>query len=384
MIKQIALIFLLCPFLSKGQSWIYSKGGSSFDGTYKTSLVEGKGNEYPYKTPNLVINKFDNDNSINFYLKGAGFFQDNTGLNIKWVFDNEPKTIYSSYSWSLSNDGKTIFFSSFNNPNKKSTKLEAIEIIDKLTRANKVELRVMDNYGTNDIVFSLKGSSKAINFVLPLNERNKLLKIASAKRDNEILEKKDREVLFESISQKLKEEMFTEYSIMKLKKEIKDDLVWQKNIIDIEVIGKGYQFEKYREVDVFYINKDGSKSEIYGDWTVLDSAPVYKRNLESKTAVNSLLLKYKNEKLIKHIADEILKKYNKDGFPINSIKDVKIVLNRYFQEQFWSCKISIYLNDKSVVTIAETYLYSKVSGNGGIKITKKDLLSMGGEENVEF
>ena len=104
------IIILLIPFITLAQSWTYKEGGNAFDGKYKTSSVLGKGSDFPYNKPSLVINKFDNDEQINFYLSGAGYFQDNTGISIKWVFDNEPDTIYSSYSWSLSNDGKIIFF----------------------------------------------------------------------------------------------------------------------------------------------------------------------------------------------------------------------------------------------------------------------------------
>lgn len=116
------LIFLLIPFISLAQSWTYKKGGNAFDGEFKTSSVLGKGSEFPYNKPSLVINKFENDEQINFYLSGAGYFQDNTGISIKWVFDNEPNTIYSSYSWSLSNDGKIIFFNRFNNPKENGKK----------------------------------------------------------------------------------------------------------------------------------------------------------------------------------------------------------------------------------------------------------------------
>ena len=59
----------------------------------------------------------------------------------------------------------TLFFSEFNNPDG-AGKLKPIDIIDKLTLANKVTVRMSDDYGSNDIVFSLSGSSKAINFVI--------------------------------------------------------------------------------------------------------------------------------------------------------------------------------------------------------------------------
>ena len=64
-IKESALLITLTL---TAQSWTFSKGGNAFDGTYKTSSVVGKGTEYPYKTPILVINKFDNPNIGDFVL----------------------------------------------------------------------------------------------------------------------------------------------------------------------------------------------------------------------------------------------------------------------------------------------------------------------------
>lgn len=384
---SISLSALLITLTLTAQSWTFSKGGNAFDGTYKTSSVVGKGTEYPYKTPSLVINKFDNDkDKINFYLNGAGYHQDGTGLSIKWVFDNEPQTIYSSYSWSLSEDGKIIFFKEFNNPNEKSTILEDIDIIDKLTKANKVSIRVNDNYGSNDLVFSLSGSTKAINYVIPPNERKKLLIAASEKRKQVLEDKKNKEILFEKLSEKLNLEMFEENSLTKLKEEIKEDLGLGKysfssvdNVVDVEVIGDGYSFDRYREVEVSLVKQDGTKSSIYGDWIVMEGAPVYKRNKEVKENVKSLLLKYKNENLIEHIADEVLEKANTyNGFSISSIKEIKIVLSDFNFGTFWNCKINIYLNDGSLQTVDNTLLYGKV------EISEKELKSIGGESDVEF
>lgn len=284
---SISLSALLITLTLTAQSWTFSKGGNAFDGTYKTSSVVGKGTEYPYKTPSLVINKFDNDkDKINFYLNGAGYHQDGTGLSIKWVFDNEPQTIYSSYSWSLSEDGKIIFFKEFNNPNEKSTILEDIDIIDKLTKANKVSIRVNDNYGSNDLVFSLSGSTKAINYVIPPNERKKLLIAASKKRDANLdWEANYRKVLYDSILSKLDKEMFEESSLRKLKEKIADGFGFGQysfssfdDVVDIEVFGDGDSFDKYREVQVFLVKEDGTKSSIYGIWYVMEGAPVYNRN----------------------------------------------------------------------------------------------------------
>lgn len=371
------------------QSWTYKKGGDAFDGTYKTSLVVGKGSEFPYQNPKLVINVFDNEkDDINFYLSGAGFFQEDTGLSIKWVFDNEPNTVYTSYSWSLSTDGEIIFFSKFNNSENKSTKLSTIEIINKLTKANKVNIRVSNNYGQNDLAFSLSGSTKAINFVIPVDKREGLLMAAKQERDKLLDEIKEKEVLLKTLYEKLDSEMFEENTLKKLKNEIKEDLglgvtSYSKidDVNDIDVVGNGLYFDRKGKVDVYYLNSDGSNRKIYGDWYVLKDAPVYKRNNEIKESVKSLLTKYKYEKLISHLTDEVLEKANSSkGFPINSIDEIKIILSKFQYGKFWSCKLNIYLNDGSVVTTYDTYIYS----SGKVEISKSELKKIGGKANTEF
>ena len=87
------LIFTLLfsvSLISFGQTWKYSEGGNAFDGKYKTSIVTGIGSNFPYQKPSLVVNKFEGE-SINFYISDAGYFQENTGISVLWVFDNEPE-----------------------------------------------------------------------------------------------------------------------------------------------------------------------------------------------------------------------------------------------------------------------------------------------------
>lgn len=375
-----ALIFI--PVMLFSQSWKYNKGGDAFDGTYKISSVSGKGSEFPYQNPSLVINVFDNKkDDINFYLSGAGFFQEDTGLSIKWVFDNEPNTIYTSYKWSLSNDGKTIFFKTFNNPENKSTKLSDIDIINKLTISNKVNIRVSNEYGKNDLAFSLSGSTKAINFVIPSSQRERLLNIAKEKRNKALEEINIKGVLLENLIGKLNSEMLESNSLIKLKEKIKGDLDFVDDVKDIEVVGNGALFERRRKVDVFYLKNDGSKTNIFGDWSVVEGAPVYARNEEIKETVKQLLVKYKYEKLISHLTDKVIGQANGDnGFPISSINEVKIILSKYQHSKFWSCKLNIYLNDESVVTIYDTYIFS----SGNVEISKSELKKIGGKANIEF
>ena len=178
--KNLLLLLFSFPLLSFGQGWTYDEG-SAIDGKYKTSSVVGKGSNFSYTKPVLVINKL-NGEQLNFYISGGGFFQEKTDIRVLWVFDNEPDAIYLTNDWSISVDGNILFFSEFNNPDGLE-KLKPVDIIEKLMLANMVTVSINDIYGSNDIVFSLSGSKKAINFVLPKEQRDKL--IASAKKSRE-------------------------------------------------------------------------------------------------------------------------------------------------------------------------------------------------------
>ena len=94
----LSLSALLITLALTAQSWTFSEGGDAFDGKYKTSSVIGKGTNYPYTKPSLVINKFEGEENINFYISGGGYFQEKTGISVLWVFDNEPNKISCLFS----------------------------------------------------------------------------------------------------------------------------------------------------------------------------------------------------------------------------------------------------------------------------------------------
>jgi len=168
----IILTFLYSNVLL-AQNWSYKSSVNAFDGKYRTASIIGKGNDYPYHKPMLVINLF-NENSLNFYIADAGYYQSLSDIEILWVFSNEPNTIYKSYNFSKSEDGKIIFFDDFKNL-ETGDYIYKLNFIDKLKAASKVDVRIKNNYGKNDIVFSLSGSTKAINFVITKKYKDKAI-----------------------------------------------------------------------------------------------------------------------------------------------------------------------------------------------------------------
>ena len=171
---------------SNAQIWKFTSGGNDFDGRYKTSSIKGSASNYPYNNPRLVINYFDKDDSLNFYIINAGYYSDSSDVKVLWVFNNEKDIIYETPLINLSSDGKSIFFEEFKSP-KSGEYLSVYEFIDKLKKATNVSVRVKGQFDKNDIKFSLKGSTKAINYVIPaekMKSQINVIKLARRRKDS--------------------------------------------------------------------------------------------------------------------------------------------------------------------------------------------------------
>ena len=59
--KIIFIAILLRQIMVSAQNWSFESGGNVFDGKYKTSSIKGKGTDFPYNNPLLVINLFKNE-----------------------------------------------------------------------------------------------------------------------------------------------------------------------------------------------------------------------------------------------------------------------------------------------------------------------------------
>ena len=81
---------------------------------------------------------------------------------------------------------------------------------------------------------------------------------------------------------------------------------------------------------------------------------------------------------------EILEKSKRysDGFDILDVKNILITLSELssYRKVFYNCKVEIYLNDGSIKTIDNTYIYT----SGSVSISKKDLKTLGGKANIPF
>ena len=266
-----------------------------------------------------------------------------------------------------------------------------------------------DKYGSNDIDFSLSGSTKAINFVLPKDERQKMIESAEAERVALAESEGKGQLILDELLNIAKAEKLTDSSISSLKSTIQQNLGLSyysgmgtgKNYKSISVEGElsDSMFESYGYVKVFYTLDDGSKEEIYGSWKVEMDAPIFIRLKEEKAKeeaelaekqekekefLGNILSKYQRDDLKNHLSDEILeisKRYS-SGFDILDVKNVLITLSELssLRKVFYNCKVEVYLNDGSVKTIDNTYIYTSKK----VGISKKDLKTLGGKANIPF
>jgi len=280
--KIIFILLITTTSLIYSQNWSYKSGGSAFDGKYKTASIIGEGTDYPYNKPILVINLYKEE-SLNFYISNSGFYQSLADIEILWIFDNEPNIIYKSHNFTKSKDGKVLFLDDFKN-SANGDYLWTTEFIEKFKYANKVDVRIKNNSGKNDISFSLSGSAKAINYVISKKYKEKEIAYRSE------LEK----VAIEELNEKI--EISGRVLTLLLRAGIKDDKEWVDMNQAIEDTFKYYNIEM-SEIDSLNIdtssystrlklyNKDG---ELINEmWGVESVIPKYvKDNKDSEFQEN--------------------------------------------------------------------------------------------------
>jgi hypothetical protein len=154
--KKIIFLTFLLSSISIYSQWTYNSGESDFDGSYKISSVYGKGGEFPYTKPYLIVNKFENS-SLDIYFSDAGY-SGCDGRKVFFKFDGE-EVIYETSYVGNGTDNDSWFISSFKNTTQ-------YQFIHKLKNGSSLSVRIMSDCGSVDYKFGLRGSTKALNFVL--------------------------------------------------------------------------------------------------------------------------------------------------------------------------------------------------------------------------
>ena len=277
--KKLLLILLCLPMIGFGQSWRYSSGGNDFDGKYRISSVVGTGDDYPYNSPSLVINYFEEDNKINFYISDAGYYPSSSNTQVMLSFNNEKGIIYKSLSLGYSSDRKSVFLDGNFSPNY----LRPFQIFQKLMEASYVNIRIKNDYGQNDMRFSLSGSTKAIKYVIPYDAmlarelEIKENELASERAKEAILHTRDSAIIDNLKNYSLSIEIFDTlkgHIIQSI-----DNHYWDNRSIDTIVIYKEHLYGNLSlSYDIFYIEDEillrrTYKSQIAIPKNYVDSIP---------------------------------------------------------------------------------------------------------------
>lgn len=375
----------------------YTEGGNKFDGTYKVASVFGTGTDYPYNDPILVINRFDNG-SENFYIGEAGYWQDDTGIKIRFYFDDSD-TIYSVYDWSNSSDSKKIFFNSFNDPNIRGGRLSNYEIMDLMRNSSKVTFRIENDYSRNNLVFDLQGSSTAINKVYPdldkfvqtekdLRQKARIRQANSEKNRLKLVEKLKANKVTPSDIDGFESRLKTEMSLFRLQLigSTKKEKVIEDIIIKPRSDGEG-NFKGF--VDVYLLMADGSERNLISSLSVESDSPIY-QNFEqikkeeaarlqaSLEELDPLFRKFKIPRLINAVKTYIQKKADLSypKWEVSDITDIKATVNRPFRDKIMDVKLVLTIQDEGTKVVVV-----RVSD---LKIMIPELTEAGLEPLVEF
>tara|TARA_B100000767_G_scaffold274541_1_gene307875 strand:- start:1181 stop:2491 length:1311 start_codon:yes stop_codon:yes gene_type:complete len=190
--KNASLILLLIIPISVFSQWRYVQTNDDFEGIYRYSEVVGKGYDRTYDDPTLILRKYKKENSFDLYIDDAGYFTTNSKNNILIKFDNED--IFYLTEGLPSKDRSALFI--YNDIWKGKIggeQINRIELLEKMMKGSKISVRLKTDYKTYDINFSLSGSTKAINYVLPnINDEIKKLSDFRIKQENERLIKEQK------------------------------------------------------------------------------------------------------------------------------------------------------------------------------------------------
>ena len=162
---RFILYLLLVPSIALAQ-WRYTQINDDFDGIYRYSTVVAKGFDRTYDEPELILRKYNKENSYDLYIDDAGYFTTNSKNNILIKFDNEDFFYLTEGQPSI--DQSALFINSTIWKEKISGEsISQIEFLEKMMKGSRMSVRIKTKYKTYDMTFSLSGSTKAINYVLP-------------------------------------------------------------------------------------------------------------------------------------------------------------------------------------------------------------------------
>lgn len=268
--KFILLIIILSSYKSFSQ-WSYKTVKSDFDGVYRKATTIGSGDEYPYKNPYLTI-KYNKKDGLDIYISGAGYSAcDNREAIFKF---NNDDVLYKSKYINEGSNNDSWFITSLEN-------ITEFELIEKFSKHNYFSVRLRNDCGIKDYRFSLKGSTKAIKYVIPKELLNSEFERIKLKRKINLQEatkaekkKRLRNNEINRLLDSIKSVKFDKTSIERIYLTIERDITKGLNNIKSIKVKPRYDTKKGRWVDVFYLLNDDTEKKIFGYHRVESNSPI--------------------------------------------------------------------------------------------------------------
>ena len=153
----VAVTMLAFTFQSNAQ-WTTGTTDSDFDEGKKYAHASGEGDNYPYKDVSFLIRE-DGYNNNALWVSGFGYFSDynQSELEVKIRVDKGEIFTFSGSELGTSTSNKALFIVSINR--------KVSRLIKAMKNGSRMTIRTFNGSDYNTGKFTLRGSTRAINFV---------------------------------------------------------------------------------------------------------------------------------------------------------------------------------------------------------------------------
>jgi hypothetical protein len=401
----IVVVLLFSSTILGQNSWEYGKEGNAFDGTYKYAFVEGKGSRFPYNDPTLIVRLNDNGEYA-FFLNNSGFYQNEDDVDVYWAFNKGSSGIYHSCCSSimLSKDGSAIFFEDIKTPENEF--IDMFSFLELMMESSDLSIRVSSKYSNNTISISLRGSSRAIDYVMPKTFRDSVRLKKQHLIEKKIDENRLKQTLYQKLFRISKDYGLDLNSLDQLNGRFKQDLgigqypqlATGEPYDSISVVAdfESSRFQDYGYVDVSYVMTNGSKKNIIGTFKVKSDSPLMteylvevKRKEQEKIKQQELLAKEQNriylllekfgrEDIKQFMLKSILEEAEKDKFSLQSINSINAIFSEFLGGEILYLKILLLLEEN------KEYQLVTLPRQSDVYISKRDLKKLGAKVDEPF
>lgn len=398
-------MFMVNATIFAQNSWEYGKEGNAFDGTYKYALVKGKGNRFPYNDPTLIVRLNNNDNYA-IFLNDSGFYQNEDDVDVYWAFNNGSSGVYHSCCSSimLSKDGSAIFFEDIKTPENEF--IDIFSFLELMMESSDLSIRVSSKYSNNTISVSARGSSRAIEYVMPKTFRDSVRLKKQSQIEQKINEDRLKQTLYQKLFRISKDYGLDLNSLDQLNGRFKQDLgiglypqlATGEPYDSISVVAdfESSRFQDNGYVGVFYVMTNGVQKSIIGTFKVKSDSPLMIEYLEEvkrkeqeevrqqelleieRNRIYFLLEKFGREDIKQFILKSISEEVEKDKFSFQSITSINAIFSQFKGGEVLYIKILLSLeeiNEYQLVTLPRM---------DGVYISKRDLKTLGAKVDESF